>query len=391
MITKIRVGIPILGSQNWFAGVSFVETLVKAVVNLSKDERPQLFLVVSDGTLPDFHLHQPFATLFDGIIFVGQHFTAAKSVTDLPILHCISYEELFTKIDFLFPVNSKVWPDRCAASWIPDFQHRYLPDFFSEQECIARDKQFGRIAEQAKLVVFTTHSVERDFFKFYPAAKAVTRVLSAPFYPDKIWYTGDPEEIQIKYGLPDRFILCSNQFWIHKNHATLFQAIALLRQTGQDVHLVCTGFTHDFRWPGYFQDLQQYINKLGITDLIHILGLIPRYDQVQLIRRSLFVVQPSLFEGLSMIVQECKALGKKIILSDLDVHYEQKYGIYFRRKNYQDLSQKIAELLTASQPGPDLLREAEAKIEAATLVKRFSKEFCNLVQESQYIFRKLPY
>lgn len=50
MITDRRVGIPITGCKQWFAGVAITESLVKAVICLPKNERPQLFLVVTDDT-----------------------------------------------------------------------------------------------------------------------------------------------------------------------------------------------------------------------------------------------------------------------------------------------------------------------------------------------------
>ena len=51
--------------------------------------------------------------------------------------------------------------------------------------------------------------------------------------------------------------------------------------------------------------------------------MVPREDLYQLIRQSLAVLQPSLFEGWSTTVEEAKSIGKQIILSDLPVHREQ--------------------------------------------------------------------
>lgn len=216
----------------------------------------------------------------------------------------------------------------------------------------------------------------------------MTRVLSLRVAPEAEWYAGDPAAVQAKYRLPDRFVLCCNQFWVHKNHRLLFAAIALLRQAGQEVQLVCTGLPDDFRHPGYLQELERYINELGVTDLIHILGQIPRHDQIQLIRRSLFVVQPSLFEGLSLIVEECRALGKPLILSDLDVHLEHEYGIYFKRTNVHDLAAKMAALLAVARPGPDAARETEARLQAEGLAAGYGQAFCRLVEEAVALFGK---
>lgn len=388
MITQIRVGVPILGGKEWYAGVSTVEWLIKSITLLPSNERPQLFLVVTDETLKDFEFHQPFATLFNGILFVGENLAAACAVIRSPLIHCQSIDQLFSNIDFLFSVNSSLWPGKYTVSWIPDFQHRYLPDFFSAEEYSLREHRFKELASKAPVIVFTTHTVEKDFFKFHPSSTSITKVLSAPFFPKEEFYLGNPLDIQKKYQLPDHFILCSNQFWIHKNHPILFKAIAALRQAGQDVHLVCTGFTADYRFPDYFPKLQEYIELLGITDLIHILGLIPRLEQIQLIRRSLFVVQPSLFEGLSMIVQECQAFGKAIILSDLDVHLEHGYGIYFERMNAKELAQNIFDLLPTSTPGPNLQTEADAQNNTTKRIKLFATEFCAFAQEMQTIFHR---
>lgn len=388
MITAIRVGIPVIGGEGWLGGVSHMELHVKAVTSLPKDERPQLFLIITSNTLKNFRWYQPFVSLFDGTIFVGQNLAEAVTTVDLPLIHCKNYDELFQKIDFLFPVSFDVLPHRCSAAWIHDFQHRYLPDFFSAQDREGRDAQCQKIAEHAKLIFLSSNAVKKDFLEFYPWSKAITRVLALRIYPEDTWYSGNPLEVQKKYNLPDRFVLCSNQFWVHKNHLRLFQAIALLHQAGQDIDIVCTGLTYDYRCPAYFEKLQQYINSLGISHLVHILGQIPRHDQIQLIRRSLFVVQPSLFEGLSLIVQECKTLGKSIILSNLDVHLGHQYGSYFRTTDSKDLAQKISELLTVSQPGPDDEMETVAKITALESVRNYAQEFCKLAEESQVIFNK---
>lgn len=390
MIKQLRVGIPVIGGKGWLGGASHMELHIKAIATLAKEDRPQLFLVVTEETLDSFSLYHSFATLFDGLIFMGTNSSAASAVIDLPLIHCVDWDELFTKIDFFFPVSFNILPGRPAASWIHDFQHKYLPDFFSAQDIALRDELCRRIADQARLIFCSSKAVEADFRRFYPSSTAITKVLALRVSPEEAWLSGAPDEVQQKYSLPNRFILCSNQFWIHKNHRLLFEAISLLRNSGQDIHLVCTGLTSDFRCPSYLTDLEQYIEELGVSDLVHILGQIPRFDQIQLIRRSLFVVQPSLFEGLSLIVQECRSLGKPIILSDLDVHLEHQYGVYFNRSSAADLAAKITALEKVSQPGPDVCRETQAKFEAVGLTTAYARDFCKMVEESQDLFLEKP-
>ena len=56
---------------------------------------------------------------------------------------------------------------------------------------------------------------------------------------------------------------------------------------------------------------------------IKLLGLVDYEDVFALIKFSKAVINPSLFEGWSSTVEECKSVGKNMILSDLGVHKEQ--------------------------------------------------------------------
>ncbi len=393
MLKDIRIGIPIIGSKYWYAGVTIVESIISSVTQMPKEERPQLFFVMNDEnleclTLYDLiPLHEHLFPLIDGLIYVGTNADTAHHLIHYPFVHYASADLLFENIDLMLPVNSQLYPAQPAIPWIPDFQHHYLPQLFSDTEIKKRNTLFQKIADHAPLVLFTSNDAKKDFLQIYPSSPAQTLVLPFPVHPKDTWYTGDPHQVQKKYNVPDNFILCSNQFWMHKNHAILFKALAILRSQGQDIHLVCTGSTTDYRNPNYFNKLQEYIQVLNIKDRIHILGLIPRHDQMQLMRRSLFVVQPSLFEGLSLIIQECQLLGKPIILSDLAIHQEESYGTYFARSDAQDLASKIADLLPIASPGPNLIKEMEAQTEYTEKINCFNVEFFQFILTAKEIYR----
>jgi glycosyltransferase involved in cell wall biosynthesis len=60
-------------------------------------------------------------------------------------------------------------------------------------------------------------------------------------------------------------------------------------------------------------------------------------------RESRAVIQPSLFEGWSTVIEDAKALGVPVIASDLPVHLEQlgKEGAFFSRTDATELADKI--------------------------------------------------
>ena len=48
-----------------------------------------------------------------------------------------------------------------------------------------------------------------------------------------------------------------------------------------------------------------------------------RRDQLSILKNSIAVIQPSLFEGWNTTIEDAKSLNKFVIVSDIDVHREQ--------------------------------------------------------------------
>ena len=160
------------------------------------------------------------------------------------------------------------------------------------------------------------------------------------------WYD-DPAPVVAKYEIAEPFFIVCNQFWVHKDHRTLFQGVAQLKQQGVEVNLVCTGPTHDPRQPEHFNNLKAEIKSLGIESQVKILGTIPRTDQISLMRASAAVLQPSQFEGWSTVIEDARALGKSVIASDFPVHLEQNVpgSSFFRMGDPRDFAQEIRRFL----------------------------------------------
>jgi glycosyltransferase involved in cell wall biosynthesis len=75
-------------------------------------------------------------------------------------------------------------------------------------------------------------------------------------------------------------------------------------------------------------------NKLDTN--IKLLGVIPYHDVYRLIKFAKAVINPSLFEGWSSSVEECKSVGKSLILSNIEVHKEQSVDASFFEKTNPD-------------------------------------------------------
>jgi glycosyltransferase involved in cell wall biosynthesis len=283
-------------------------------------------------------------------------------------------------IDFIYPYSEGIEVSCRHASWIYDFQHKYLSHLFSKYEIDKRDRVFLRIAQEDSTVVFSSQSAASDFRKFYPEAISKPEVLSFRVHPDPSWYEGDPIKVQTEYSLPDRFFLISNQFWTHKNHLVVFQALKLLQKHAIFPVVVCTGSLYDYRQPDYSNTILQTIHKLGVARQVQLLGLTPRTDQIQLMRRSLAVIQPSMFEGWNTVVEEARCLGKPIILSDIPVHREQnpQGSTFFTPNSPETLEGILGEWWDRLAPGPELEQESVARAKALEEVSAFGYRFLEI-------------
>ncbi len=190
------------------------------------------------------------------------------------------------------------------------------------------------------------------------------------------------EEIRSIYCLPSRFLVVANLFGDTKNHVTLFNALGILKSQGLQVPVVCTGNIVDYRNLGFANEVLQMITRNKIRDQVLLLGLIPRQHQVTIFRMATSMVQPSLNEGWSTPVEEAKALGMNLLLSDIEVHKEQYPGNpnFFEKLNPEDLAEKIRRIwdATAGKYFPDRDNEMHALAAYQASVKAFGKNFLDI-------------
>jgi glycosyltransferase involved in cell wall biosynthesis len=381
------------GNANWIGGVEYISNLLYALHVYRQKESMgfRLSLVVSKMT--DVSVLNSLKAMVDNVYFEED---VIPRYTSYIRLLCFIKRILFkdpyplwrkffkkNKIDCVYPFNALTSKKSATQTiaWIFDFQHKYLPHYFKPWEITARDNGFVRIAVNTSKIVVSSKAAQDDFSKFLPFAANKTHVLSFRSPCQEHWYENDPLLIQNKYHLPDRFFMVSNQFWQHKNHMLLFDALRNLRNVGCEPAVVCTGLLYDDRMPDYTNKLLQTINVSGLHNQVYLLGLIPKSDQIALMRRCITLIQPSLFEGWSTIVENARALGKTIILSDLPVHLEQNppYSHYFKRNDAMDLARIIKDLWASEMPGPDLIKEGYSREENKQLVVDFARQFISIV------------
>ena len=102
-----------------------------------------------------------------------------------------------------------------------------------------------------------------------------------------------------------------------------------------------------------------------------------------IIRQSICVMSPSLFEGFGLAVDEARSVGKRLLLSDIEAHREQRPPrvVFFSPREEDDLANKMKQLWEEQSPGPDLELEAESRKTLPARLKAFGESFMSVVRE----------
>ena len=279
-----------------------------------------------------------------------------------------------------------------TMNWVPDLQFMHLPHLWSKKGQKSEQIRFRERLTLSNRVIFSSYDGQRDGLAYVPN-RASKYVVIRPVYQveDGVCKADDKKyrsEIEDKYGFKGKFFYLPNQFWIHKNHKTVFEAVKLLKQRGKEILVVCTGLMvgADYRErgsAGYIAGIKRYIVENKIENNVKLLGLIQYKDVLYLMRNSISVINPSFFEGWSSTVEEAKSIGKSLILSNLNVHLEQNSpgAVYFDPNNAEELSDILAKKWECSDGGPDFDLEIEARRNIEARTKRFGEEYQKTVLE----------
>ncbi|AXI54201.1 hypothetical protein C1J05_06595 [Sulfitobacter sp. JL08] len=236
-----------------------------------------------------------------------------------------------------------------------DFQHKHLPDNFTAKAREGRDRSILRLLSHADTIFVNAKAVREDAQKFFPGKEEKITPLSFSASAKLEWFRTDIKIAQKKYGLAPKYFLISNQFWIHKNHEIAVEAFANVKRDHPDLELVLTGSTNDHRVSDRLGTLKNFISNHGVEKSVRILGLIPKLDQIAIMRGAISVVQPTSFEGGpgGGSIFDAISLGVQTIVSDIPVNREISSLVtqFFELNNSEDL-ERAMRIALASKPKP---------------------------------------
>src|SRR3989338_5376026 len=159
------IGLLHQGGQGWIAGINYIHNLIGALDFLPSEKKVFLYLILSHQEDFSFHkelkFKRPLARFF---AYRKNTYWREKLESSLESIQKgrwpISLEGLAAglKARAIFPLQYSLGKEFPVPwiGWIPDLQHKHMPQYFSPKELEGRNRRFAKLIEEAPHVVVSS-------------------------------------------------------------------------------------------------------------------------------------------------------------------------------------------------------------------------------------------
>jgi glycosyltransferase involved in cell wall biosynthesis len=308
----MRMGIILNYWAGWLGGATFFSALIKSLEQILPHEISLVLLdasVSKDRTIStnDVPIDSNLRLILDGL---------GRDQLDV----VCSQEEWITSsgISVVGPSFGDVSTSVPRMSYIPDFQHKYYPSYFSDDEIASREVLYKRTLSQSIACVVNDSSVKDDILRFYPWFSGEVFVLPRYFAglsdADLLKPLGRELCEDLVHPCDQYLVVCS-QRWAHKRHDLVLKTFGNARHNLENLMLVFTGPRDDYRNTAVEEEFWSLVHDMDLSSSIIDLGRVDRLQQLSLINNAVALITASEFEGGvgAAGVEESVFLGTPVI------------------------------------------------------------------------------
>jgi glycosyltransferase involved in cell wall biosynthesis len=267
-------------------------------------------------------------------------------------------------------------PSVPCVSIVYDLQHVTYPEFFTPEQRLNRQRHVEDACRRSEHVVCISEYVRGTLLAGVDIAPERVSTIPLGLLHDAA--SADWAAIG-RLGLNDAdFLLYPANFWPHKNHPVLFEALAAYRDDHPKSHLrlVCTGAPN-----ALMSSLRSTAEALLPSGSVVFAGYIPAQELSALLSACRAVVFPSLYEGFGMPVLEALACGKPVLCSNVTglTEVAGDAAIYFDPTHPREIAEAIAALHSQDRV-VDLVKRGRERAKRFGDGQRMATDYLSLFQ-----------
>jgi glycosyltransferase involved in cell wall biosynthesis len=183
-----------------------------------------------------------------------------------------------------------------------------------------------------------------------------------------------------KYRIPDKYIFYPAQFWHHKNHSRLIQALDVLREK---YHIEIPAVFVGSAWESA-DHVNNLIKELKMDAQILRLGYLEEREIVAIYKKATALVFASFADYTNIPVLEAMVLGTPVICSNVFSMPEQvgDAGLLFDPFNIEDIAEKIYTILSNASLRTELAAKGFKRAEYLSS-ENFVSQWKAVIQETR--------
>jgi glycosyltransferase involved in cell wall biosynthesis len=278
---------------------------------------------------------------------------------------------------------------------IHDLQHRLQPEFpevSANGEWEAREYLFRNGIRNATLLLAESETGKEDILTFYgdygviPDRVKVLPLLPSITLPREVNADGQ-KRVRKKYSLPDRYFFYPAQFWPHKNHLRIVQAMAQLRERHDlRVNILFSGYHSGEIREATFAEVTETASKLQVKDQIKYLGYVPDEDLAALYVGARALIMPTFFGATNIPPLEAWALGCPVLTSDIRGIRQQagEASVLVDPRSVEAIAEGMRKLWTDDELCRTLVAKGTRRLELFTF-EDFRKQMMEIIDEAKEI------
>lgn len=192
-----------------------------------------------------------------------------------------------------------------------------FPEVYALREFEVRERLLNAVLPKAITIIVDSELGKENIVRRYGIDKH--RVVSLPFLPSNTVkiseedYGANYVDIKGKYHIPGEYIFYPAQFWSHKNHRYILDALKTLKEKhGKIINAVFCGSDK-----GNLNFILKKAKEYRINDQIFYIGFADTAEIPYLFRQSVALVMPTYFGPTNIPPLEAFALGCPVCYSEL--------------------------------------------------------------------------
>ena len=279
------------------------------------------------------------------------------------------------------------------ATFIMDLQHRlqpHFPEVSANGRWERREYLFRNTIRYATLLFVDSEAGKEDVLSFYGPYGAISdRIKVLPYLPayylPKEVSGAEKQRVREKYRLPERYLFYPAQFWPHKNHTVIIQALERLKLIHDlEIPVVfCGSHTGELR-EGNFRLVMNMARYCGVHAQVHYLGYVPDEDMGALYAGAAALIMPTFFGPANIPYLEAWAFGCPVLTSDIRGIREQvgDAGILVDPRSVEEMAEGILRLWTDEKLRRTLAERGRRRLMAYT-PEEYRRRLIEIVEEAK--------